>query len=366
MFEKLEAVERRYDTLSHLLGQTELIAKQDEFQKAAKEYAELGKVVDLYRRLKKLEEEIKGSQHLLDNEEDEEMKRLAKEELSRLTQEKEKVEGELKMALLPKDPNDQKNTLLEIRAGTGGEEAGLFAGDLFRMYSKFAEKQGWRMEILSRHYAGVGGFKEIIALIEGKGVYSRLKFESGVHRVQRVPVTESQGRIHTSTVTVAILAEAEEIDVQIDPNDIRIDIFRSSGPGGQSVNTTDSAVRITHLPTGMVVSCQDEKSQHKNKAKALKILRARLMDKAQQEKQMEISEKRRNQVGTGERSERIRTYNFPQGRVTDHRIGLTLYRLESVLEGDLDEIIGALTAHYQADILRGELENSRLQSSNGR
>ena len=366
MFEKLEEVERRYDTLSHLLGQTELIAKQDEFQKAAKEYAELGKVVDLYRRLKKLEEEIKGSQHLLDNEEDEEMKRLAKEELGRLTQEKEKVEGELKMALLPKDPNDQKNILLEIRAGTGGEEAGLFAGDLFRMYSKFAEKQGWRMEILSRHYTGVGGFKEIIALIEGKGVYSRLKFESGVHRVQRVPVTESQGRIHTSTVTVAILAEAEEIDVQIDPNDLRIDIFRSSGPGGQSVNTTDSAVRITHLPTGMVVSCQDEKSQHKNKAKALKILRARLMDKAQQEKQMEISEKRRNQVGTGERSERIRTYNFPQGRVTDHRIGLTLYRLESVLEGDLDEIVGALTAHYQADILRGELENSRLQSSNGR
>jgi len=366
MFEKLEEVERRYDTLSHLLGQTELIAKQDEFQKAAKEYAELGKVVDLYRRLKKLEEEIKGSQHLLDNEEDEEMKRLAKEELGRLTQEKEKVEGELKMALLPKDPNDQKNILLEIRAGTGGEEAGLFAGDLFRMYSKFAEKQRWRMEILSRHYTGVGGFKEIIALIEGKGVYSRLKFESGVHRVQRVPVTESQGRIHTSTVTVAILAEAEEIDVQIDPNDLRIDIFRSSGPGGQSVNTTDSAVRITHLPTGMVVSCQDEKSQHKNKAKALKILRARLMDKAQQEKQMEISEKRRNQVGTGERSERIRTYNFPQGRVTDHRIGLTLYRLESVLEGDLDEIIGALTAHYQADILRGELENSRLQSSNGR
>ena len=366
MFEKLEAVERRYDTLSHLLGQSELIAKQDEFQKAAKEYAELGKVVDLYRRLKKLEEEIKGSQHLLDSEEDEEMKRLAKEELGRLTQEKEKVEGELKMALLPKDPNDQKNTLLEIRAGTGGEEAGLFAGDLFRMYSKFAEKQRWRMEILSRHYAGVGGFKEIIALIEGKGVYSRLKFESGVHRVQRVPVTESQGRIHTSTVTVAILAEAEEIDVQIDPNDLRIDIFRSSGPGGQSVNTTDSAVRITHLPTGMAVSCQDEKSQHKNKAKALKILRARLMDKAQQEKQMEISEKRRNQVGTGERSERIRTYNFPQGRVTDHRIGLTLYRLESVLEGDLDEIIGALTAHYQADILRGELENSRLQFSNGK
>lgn len=366
MFEKLEEVERRFETLSHLLGQHELVTKQDEFQKAAKEYAELGRVVELYRKLKKLEEEIKGSQHLLTDEEDEEMIRLAKEELNRLTQEKGKVEGELKMALLPKDPHDEKNILLEIRAGTGGEEAGLFASDLFRMYSKVAEKHGWRMEILNRHYTGVGGFKEIIALIEGKGVYSRLKFESGVHRVQRVPVTESQGRIHTSTVTVAILPEAEEVDVQIDPNDLRIDIFRSSGPGGQSVNTTDSAVRITHLPTGMVVSCQDEKSQHKNKAKALKILRARLMDKAQQEKQIEISEKRRNQVGTGERSERIRTYNFPQGRVTDHRIGLTLYRLESILEGELDEIIAALTTHYQTEALKGELGNSKLPNSNAK
>jgi len=366
MFEKLEEVERRYETLSHLLGQPELITKQDEFQRAAKEYSELGKVVDLYRRLKKFEEEIKGSQHLLDNEEDEEMKRLAKEELSRLTQEKEKLAEELKTALLPKDPNDGKNILLEIRAGTGGEEAGLFAGDLFRMYSKFAEKQGWRIEILNRHYTGVGGFKEIIALIEGKGVYSRLKFESGVHRVQRVPVTESQGRIHTSTVTVAILPEAEEVDVQIDSNDLRIDIFRSSGPGGQSVNTTDSAVRVTHLPTGMVVSCQDEKSQHKNKAKALKILRARLMDKAQQEKQIEISEKRRNQVGTGERSERIRTYNFPQGRVTDHRIGLTLYRLESILEGEIEEIIGALTTHYQTEALKSEGENFKYQNSSAK
>jgi peptide chain release factor 1 len=366
MFEKLEEVERRYETLSHLLGQPELITKQDEFQRAAKEYAELGKVVDIYRKLKKLEEEIKGSQLLLADEEDEEMKRLAKEELNQLNQEKEKVQEELKTVLLPKDPNDDKNILLEIRAGTGGEEAGLFAGDLFRMYSKVAEKKGWRMEILSRHYTGVGGFKEIIALIEGKGVYSRLKFESGVHRVQRVPVTESQGRIHTSTVTVAILPEAEEVDVQIDPNDLRIDIFRSSGPGGQSVNTTDSAVRITHLPTGIVVSCQDEKSQHKNKAKALKILRARLMDKAQQEKQMEISEKRRNQVGTGERSERIRTYNFPQGRVTDHRIGLTLYRLESILEGEIDEIIGALTTHYQTEALKREGGNNKFQSSNAR
>jgi peptide chain release factor 1 len=366
MFERLEEVERRYETLSHLLGQPELITKQDEFQKTAKEYAELGKVVDLYRRLKKVEGEIKESQHLFSEEEDEEMKRLAKEELNRLTLDKEKVEGELKTALLPKDPNDEKNILLEIRAGTGGEEAGLFAGDLFRMYSKFAEKQGWRMEILSRHYTGVGGFKEIIALIEGKGVYSRLKFESGVHRVQRVPVTESQGRIHTSTVTVAILPEAEEVDIQIDPNDLRIDIFRSSGPGGQSVNTTDSAVRITHLPSGMVVSCQDEKSQHKNKAKGLKILRARLMDKAQHEKQMEISEKRRNQVGTGERSERIRTYNFPQGRVTDHRIGLTLYRLESVLEGDLDEILEALTTHYQTEALKGQEEKFKFQGAHAR
>jgi peptide chain release factor 1 len=352
MFEKLEDVERRYETLSHLLSQPEVINNQDELQKVAKEYAELGKVVDPYRKLKKLEVEIKESQDLILHEE-EEIKRLAKEELNRLVEEKERVEGDLKMALLPKDPSDEKNILLEIRAGTGGEEAGLFAADLFRMYAKLAEKHHWRMEVLSRHYTGVGGFKEIIAMIEGKGVYSRLKFESGVHRVQRVPATESQGRIHTSTVTIAILPEAEEVEVQIDPNDLRIDIFRSSGPGGQSVNTTDSAVRITHLPTGMVVSCQDEKSQHKNKAKALKILRARLMDRARHEQQTEISEKRRIQVGTGERSERIRTYNFPQGRVTDHRIGLTLYRLGEVLEGELDEAIDALTTHYQAEALKG-------------
>jgi len=353
MFEKLEDVERRYETLYHLLGQPEVINKQEELQKVAKEYAELAKVVDLYRKFKKLHVEIEENRHLLASEEDEEMKRMVKEELERLLAEKERVEGDLKFVLLPKDPNDEKNIILEIRAGTGGDEAGLFAAELFRMYAKLAEKNGWRIEVLDRHYTGVGGFKEIIALIEGKGVYSRLKFESGVHRVQRVPVTESQGRIHTSTVTVAILPEAEEVEVQIDPNEIRVDIFRSSGPGGQSVNTTDSAVRITHIPTGMVVSCQDEKSQHKNKAKALKILRARLMDRATQDKQQEISEKRRLQVGTGERSERIRTYNFPQGRVTDHRIGLTLYRLEAVLEGDMEEIIKALTTHYQTEALRG-------------
>jgi len=364
MFGKLEEVERRYETLHHLLGQPEVITNQEELQKVAKEFSELGKVVDLYRKLKKAEGEIEGNRQLLAAEEDDEMKALAKEDLDRLSMEKTKLEQDLKMALLPKDPNDEKNILLEIRAGTGGEEAGLFAADLFRMYSKFAEKNHWKMEVLSRHQNDMGGFKEIIAQIEGKGVFSRMKYESGVHRVQRVPTTESQGRIHTSTVTVAILPEAEEVDVQIDPNEIRVDIFRSSGPGGQSVNTTDSAVRITHLPTGMVVSCQDEKSQHKNKAKALKILRARLLDKAQQEKQMEMSEKRRTQVGTGERSERIRTYNFPQGRVTDHRIGLTLYRLEAVLEGAMDEVVEALTTHYQAEALKGQLEDNRSTSSN--
>lgn len=352
MFERLEEVEHRYETLSHLLSQPEVIHNQTELQKVAKEYAELGRVVDLYRKLKKLEEEIRENRVLMESEEDEELKRLAKEEVAHLLEEKGRVERDLRIALLPKDPNDEKNILLEIRAGTGGEEAGLFAADLFRMYAKYAEKQNWKVEILSRHYTGVGGFKEIIALIEGKGVYSRLKYESGVHRVQRVPITESQGRIHTSTVTVAILPEAEEVEVEIDPNDLRIDIFRSSGPGGQSVNTTDSAVRITHLPTGIVVSCQDEKSQHKNKAKALKILRARLLEKARQEKEKEISEKRRNQVGTGERSERIRTYNFPQGRVTDHRIGLTLYRLDEILEGDLDEIIDSLITYYQTEALK--------------
>ena len=366
MFEKLEEVERRFEELHHLLSQPAVINNQDELQRVAKEYAELGKVVDLYRKFKKLEVEIKESQDLILDEEDEEITGLAKEELSRLVEEKERVEGNLKTTLLPKDPNDEKNILLEIRAGTGGDEAGLFAGDLFRMYAKLAEKHHWRIEVLSRHYTGVGGFKEIIAQIEGKGVYSRLKFESGVHRVQRVPTTESQGRIHTSTVTVAILPEAEEVEVEIDPTDLRIDIFRSSGPGGQSVNTTDSAVRITHLPTAMVVSCQDEKSQHKNKAKALKILRARLMDRARNEQRTEISEKRRVQIGTGERSERIRTYNFPQGRLTDHRIGLTLYRLGEVLEGELDEVIDALTTHYQAEALKGEVENPRFLSSNAK
>ncbi|MCX8117814.1 MAG: peptide chain release factor 1 [Desulfobacterota bacterium] len=353
MFEKLEEVERRYEALTHLLSRPEVIGNQVELQKVAKEFSEIGKVVDLYRRWKRVEEEIKENRLLLAENEDEEMKGLIKEDLLQLGEAKERLEKELRQALLPKDPNDEKNILLEIRAGTGGDEAALFAADLFRMYARYAEKNRWRVEIMSQNLTGVGGFKEVIALIEGKGVYSRLKYESGVHRVQRVPVTEAQGRIHTSTVTVAILPEAEEVEVEIDPNDLRIDIFRSSGPGGQSVNTTDSAVRITHLPTNIVVTCQDEKSQHKNKAKALKILRARLLDQARQQKEKEISEQRKSQVGTGERSERIRTYNFPQGRVTDHRIGLTLYRLNEILDGDLDEILDALITHYQAEALKG-------------
>ncbi len=253
---------------------------------------------------------------------------------------------------MTKDPNDERNTILEIRAGTGGEEAALFVADLFRMYSRFAERRGWKVEIMSSNATGIGGFREIIALISGENVYSQLKYESGVHRVQRVPVTEAQGRIHTSAVTVAILPEAEEVDVYIDPADIRVDVYRSSGPGGQSVNTTDSAVRVTHIPTGMVVTCQDEKSQHKNKAKALKILRARLLDKRQKEQQEKIARERKSQVGTGDRSERIRTYNFPQGRMTDHRIGLTLYRLDAVLGGELEDIISPLISYYQAEALR--------------
>jgi peptide chain release factor 1 len=280
------------------------------------------------------------------------MRELAKGELEELEPRIESLDQELRMLLIPKDPNDEKNIVLEIRAGTGGEEAALFAGDLFRMYSKYAEQKRWNVEIMSQNPIGIGGFKEIIALVEGKGVYSRLKFESGVHRVQRVPVTEASGRIHTSAVTVAVLPEAEEVDIDIDPNELRIDVYRSSGPGGQSVNTTDSAVRITHIPTGIVVSCQDEKSQHKNKAKALKILRARLLDKAQSEQRQAIAQDRKNQVGSGDRSERIRTYNFPQSRVTDHRINLTLYALDSVLEGKLDEVIEPLITSAKTEALK--------------
>jgi len=349
----LEECERRFAELDRMLGDPEIIKDQKRVHKIAKEHADLGKIVDLHRRVKRLEAEIEENSNLL-SEKDEEIRKLAKEEIDYLVQEKERVENELKRSLLPRDPSDEKNILLEIRAGTGGEEAGLFAADMFRMYAKFAEMNGWRVDILSRHLTGVGGFKEIIASVEGDKVYSKLKFESGVHRVQRVPETESQGRIHTSAVTVAVLAEADEVEVEVDPDDLRIDVFRSSGPGGQSVNTTDSAVRITHIPTGLVATCQDEKSQHKNRAKAMKVLRAKLLDKLEREQQKEISDKRRSLVGSGDRSERIRTYNFPQGRVTDHRIGLTLYKLGEVLEGHLQGLIESLNSHYQAETLRGQ------------
>jgi len=351
MFESLREIEERFEQLEADLARPEVLKDQKIYQKTARQHAELSKVVSAYRRLNRLQTERKDAQEL-SRDADEDIRNLARIETEELRKKIEEIERELKFLLLPKDPNDEKNILLEIRAGTGGEEAALFAADLFRMYARFAEEKGWRVEVLSSHPTGAGGFKEIIMLIEGERVYSRLKYESGVHRVQRVPTTESQGRIHTSAVTVAVLPEAEDVEVAINPDDLKIDVYRSSGPGGQSVNTTDSAVRITHLPTGLVVTCQDEKSQHKNKAKALKVLRARLLDIMEREQQDKISEQRRGQVGTGDRSERVRTYNFPQGRITDHRIGLTLYRLNEVLEGDIQEIIDALAAHYQAEALK--------------
>jgi peptide chain release factor 1 len=349
--QRLETLEKRYGELDDLLADPEVIRAQDLYQKYRKEHAELAPLMQTFRRYQQVQKELAENQVLLKEEPDEEMKALAREEIQVLRDQSAQLGEELRFLLLPKDPNDEKNVLLEIRAGTGGEEAGLFAADLFRMYTRLAERQGWKLEILSHSATGIGGLKEIIASIAGDKVYSRLKYESGVHRVQRVPVTESQGRIHTSAVTVAVLPEAEEVDVQINPEELRIDVFRSSGPGGQSVNTTDSAVRVTHLPTGLVVSCQDEKSQHKNKAKALKVLRSRLLDLRQHEQQQQIAQERKSQVGTGDRSERIRTYNFPQSRITDHRIGLTLYRLEAVLDGDLEELIQALIAYYRTQAL---------------
>jgi peptide chain release factor 1 len=351
MFKKLTEVENRYQELERLLMDPKVLANPKELQKLARERAEKSRLVEAYRVYKKASEEIQASQELL-NEADEEMRELAKAELHELREKQATLEQEMKILLLPQDPRDEKNIFLEIRAGTGGEEAALFAAELFRMYARYAEANRWRVEVVSENPTGLGGFKEIIAQVEGKGVFSRLKFESGVHRVQRVPVTESSGRIHTSAVTVAVLPEADEVEIEINPNELRIDVYRSSGPGGQSVNTTDSAVRITHLPTGMVVTCQDEKSQHKNKAKALKVLRARLLDQMVEAQQSEISEARKNQVGSGDRSERVRTYNFPQNRVTDHRIGVTLYRLDSFLEGNIAEILDALNTHYQSEALR--------------
>ena len=352
MLQKLEDVERRYVEIEGSLVDPTVICNRKEYAKLAKERADLEEIVRSYRDWKRLAAEIEGHKALLE-ETDPEIRELAKIELPAMRERLDGLEAELKRLLLPRDPNDERNVIVEIRAGTGGEEASLFAAQLFRMYSRYAEQQRWRVELMSASPTGLGGFKEVIGLIEGHGVYSRLKYEGGVHRVQRVPVTEASGRIHTSTVTVAVLPEADEVDVHIDETkDLRIDVFRSSGPGGQSVNTTDSAVRVTHLPTGLVVACQDEKSQHKNKAKAIKILRARLLERAQEEQQAELAQSRRSMVGTGDRSERIRTYNFPQGRVTDHRINFTLYSLDRVIEGDIEPLIDALNTHYQAEALK--------------
>lgn len=352
MLEKLQQLEERYNELENLISDPEVINNQTEWLKHTRAHAAMSEVVAAFREYKDITKEIKDNRELLEDKLDPEFREMVEADLDILNNKKEELEQKLKILLLPKDPNDDKNVIMEIRGGTGGEEAALFAADLLKMYSRYAEKQGWKVEMLSANYTDIGGFKEAIVMIEGKGAFSRLKFESGVHRVQRIPTTESGGRIHTSAATVAVLPEAEEVDVEISNNDIRIDIFCSSGPGGQSVNTTQSAVRITHLPTGLVVSCQDEKSQHKNKDKALKVLRARLMEKAQEEQAGEMASVRKGMVGSGDRSERIRTYNFPQGRVTDHRIGLTVYQLEDVLQGNLDEFIDALITSDQAEKLK--------------
>ncbi|ETR70828.1 MAG: peptide chain release factor 1 [Candidatus Magnetoglobus multicellularis str. Araruama] len=351
MFERLKGVEARFIEIEQLLSQPEIIQDQEKYQKIAREHAELSKIVQVFRASMTVDSQIADAKELI-KDSDPDMKELARDELTELNTAKERLEQDLKLLLVPKDPNDGKNVLIEIRAGTGGEEAALFAADLYRMYSRYAENHGWKVEVMSEHITGVGGFKEVIAMISGEDAYRVLKFESGTHRVQRVPTTESQGRIHTSAVTVAVLPEAEDVDIQIDPHELKIDVYRSTGPGGQSVNTTDSAVRITHTPTNLVVTCQDEKSQHKNKAKALKVLRARLLDLKNREQQDRRSEERKNQVGSGDRSERIRTYNYPQGRVTDHRIGLTLYKLENILAGDIQEIVDELTTYYQAQALQ--------------
>ncbi|HPL49073.1 MAG TPA: peptide chain release factor 1, partial [Smithella sp.] len=350
--DKLHDIELRYRELEGQLSDPKIVSKPGMYQKYAKEHADLRDLVETIRIYNKVRSQIEEYQDVLGGSDDE-LKSIVKDEMPQLKQKQTELEDQLKILLLPKDPNDSKNVFLEVRAGTGGDEAGLFAGDLFRMYAKYAESQGWHVEVISSSPAGgVGGFKEIIAQIEGNGAYSRLKYESGVHRVQRVPVTEAQGRIHTSAVTVAIMPEAEEVEINIDPSDLRIDVYRSTGHGGQSVNTTDSAVRITHLPTGLVVTCQDEKSQLKNKNKAMKVLRARLLDAEVQRQNAEQAQTRKSQVGSGDRSERIRTYNFPQGRITDHRINLTRYDLDSFINGNISAMLDALSAHYQAESLK--------------
>ena len=351
MFDKLEAVANRYYEIEDKLGDPALADRPDEFRRLSREHSSLLELVQEYNRYKQIKKDIQSNKELL-GEGDPEFSAMAKEELKSLEPALDQVSQRLQILLLPQDPNDQKNILLEIRAGAGGEEAALFAGELFRSYQKFAERQGWKVELISVSQAEKGGFKEIISVIEGTKVYSRLKFEAGVHRVQRVPETEAMGRVHTSTVTVAVLPEAEEVDVIIKPADLKIDVYRSSGAGGQSVNTTDSAVRITHLPTGVVVACQDERSQLKNKEKAMKIIRSRVLEAEQERAAKEHSDTRKAMVGTGDRSERIRTYNFPQGRLTDHRIGFTVHSLPDVMAGHIDEILDALQTHYQAESLK--------------
>ena len=354
MFEKLAQIETRYEELTNELSSPELLSNQSAYAKAAKQHRNLGEIVDKYRSWKTLKDELTGARELLDTADDEEMREMARLEVDSLNERLERTETDLKILLIPSDPNDEKNVIVEIRAGTGGDEASLFAGEILRMYQRYSERQRWRFEVLDASESGIGGIKEAIALIEGDKVYSKLKHESGVHRVQRVPQTEASGRIHTSAITVAVLPEAEEVDVKIDPKDLRIDTFCSSGPGGQSVNTTYSAVRITHLPTNVVVSMQDEKSQIKNREKAMRVLRARLQEIEEQKQHDAVASERRSMVGSGDRSEKIRTYNFKENRVTDHRIGLTIHQLDQVIEGNLDQFIQALLNHYQAEKLKSE------------
>ncbi|MDR6225494.1 peptide chain release factor 1 [Desmospora profundinema] len=354
MLERLESIRERYQELNRLLSDPSVIADADQLRKYSKEQADLGPKVEAYLEYKNILKQLEDAKSMQAEESDPELLEMVKAELDDLIRKKKEMEDRMKVLLLPKDPNDDKNVIVEVRGAAGGEEAALFAASLYRMYARYSERRGWKAEILDANTTGLGGFKEVIFSVKGQGAFSRLKFESGAHRVQRVPATESGGRIHTSTATVAVLPEAEEVEVQIHDKDLRIDTFCSSGPGGQSVNTTQSAVRITHLPSGIVVSCQDEKSQIKNKEKAMRVLRARLLDKTRQEENAKVADARKSQVGTGDRSERIRTYNFPQSRVTDHRIGLTLHKLDLVLDGELDEIIDALTMQEQAELLQAE------------